>query len=68
MTRRSVQGVLPFPQSIPLKTQRVVGTVEAQLPTLEWTPDRIERVASVLASLLVRDVLENPPVRQQIAS
>lgn len=68
MTGQSVQGVLPFLQPQPLKAQRTVESVEAQLPPLEWTPARIEQVASVLSNLLIRDVIKNAPIRQQIAS
>lgn len=50
-------------------TKRTVATaVDVCLPTIHWTPDLIDHVATLLASALVRDLLDRPPEAQKKAS
>jgi len=64
MSERRKHGNVTSLPALP-STQRVSRTlaeeVTVQLPPVAWTPDLVDRVASVLADALVRDLQQRPP-------
>lgn len=69
MTLPSLKGVLPFSQQAPAKERSALAKgVEVHLAPIDWTHERLELVASILAGLVVRDLQNHPPIEHKQAS